>query len=364
MQRKAYVLYRFFDFDQNQPRIGGIQTYLTDLMEILNELGFKTIIFQPGDKEVYVQKSCYEVCQIKANSFYNVIRYIERIADIDNDLLIFGSDTLIVRNHFKHSIAIQHGISWDIPTFSKHSILRIVGATSFQTYMTVKRLERVSCLVCVDFNFQNWYRSQMDHERIPLTVIPNYTRIDSCNEKNNDIVRIIFARRLFPYRGTRVFTKAIKRILIEYKHVKVTIAGNGPDEQWMKDELNEFNNVEFTQYESSDSLLIHSDKHIAVVPTVGSEGTSLSLLEAMSAQCAVVASDVGGLSNIIIAGYNGLMVKAGDYEQLYRSIKMLIDDASERNRIARAGYDTVKYGFSYEMWKSRWIEVISSVTKA
>ena len=46
----------------------------------------------------------------------------------------------------------------------------------------------------------------------------------------------------------------------------------------MKAQLVDYSNVHFISYKSNESLLIHLDKDIAVVPTVGSEGTSLSLL--------------------------------------------------------------------------------------
>jgi len=108
-------------------------------------------------------------------------------------------------------------------------------------------------------------------------------------------------------------------------------------------------------------LEIHKDKHIAVVPTVGSEGTSLSLLEAMSAQCAVVCTNVGGITNIVLNNYNGKIVNAGDVDQLYQAIKELIDNPESRERLAKTGYETVKYAFSYERWVNQWSEVIKNI---
>lgn len=147
----------------------------------------------------------------------------------------------------------------------------------------------------------------------------------------------------------------------EYKNVAVTVAGNGPDEEWMKQRLNRYENVLFTHYESQESLEMHKDKHIAVIPTVGSEGTSLSLLEAMSAQCAAVCTNVGGMTNIVLNGYNGLMVNSGNVNQLYKAIKKLIDDPSLRETIAKNGYETVKQSFSYERWTEEWKKVLSEM---
>ena len=224
----------------------------------------------------------------------------------------------------------------------------------------VQKLSYVNGLICVDYNFLNWYRTQVNYVAAYTQVIPNYTRVASRQEKPMDDIHIIFARRLFEYRGTRVFTAAVKRILDEYKQVTVTIAGSGPDEEWMREQLSGYGTVEFIYYESQDSLRIHQDKHIAVVPTIGSEGTSLSLLEAMAAGCAVVCTNIGGMTNIVIDGYNGLMVSP-DEESIYRAIKKLVDDEQFRYQLADKAYETACQGFSYEKWKTKWETTIQGM---
>ena len=113
----------------------------------------------------------------------------------------------------------------------------------------------------------------------------------------------------------------------------------------------------FTQYCSDESVKFHSNFDIAVVPTIGSEGTSLSLLEAMSAKCAVICTNVGGMTNIIIDGYNGLMVTP-NIDQLYSAIKYLIDNKDIRNKISERGHDTIRKSFTFEKWEKKWREVL------
>jgi glycosyltransferase involved in cell wall biosynthesis len=167
---------------------------------------------------------------------------------------------------------------------------------------------------------------------------------------------------LWEYRGTRIFYEAIERILKEFDNVLVTIAGDGPDEIWLKDRLGKNQNVEFICYSSHESLLIHSNKQIAVIPTVGSEGTSLSLLEAMASKCAVICTDVGGLTNVIIDGYNGIIVPAGEPNALYEAIKNLIIDETLRENVANMGYETVATSFSLSKWKSAWAQKIKLIS--
>ena len=260
-------------------------------------------------------------------------------------------------------MALQHGIYWDVPVAeaetNKLIFVKTVVRKSLDAIKMLRNGAYFDLLVCVDYNYVNWYRALMPCPKTKLVTIPNFAPIFPPVEKPKDIVNIMFARRFVPFRGTRVFGWAIKRILSEFQNVHITLAGWGPDEDWLHKQLDEFGErVEFTTYKSEDSFSIHSDKHIAVIPTVGSEGTSLSLLEAMSSQCAVIGSDVGGITNILIDGYNGLITPAGDINKLYESIKLLIVNPEVRNYIANKGYETITKGFSFDIWKTKWIKTI------
>ena len=190
-------------------------------------------------------------------------------------------------------------------------------------------------------------------------MIPNFSVIpSSIPEKNNKIVHIIFARRLFTYRGTRLFANVAERLLNKYHDIKITIAGTGPDEKYIQQKLSKYTQVEFCTYNNDESLSIHADKDIAVVPTLGSEGTSLSLLEAMASGCAVVCTNVGGMTNIILDGYNGYIINPEE-EALYAAMTSLIENKDTRKMLQLNAYNTVSHAFSLEKWQKKWLQVIN-----
>ena len=76
---------------------------------------------------------------------------------------------------------------------------------------------------------------------------------------------------------------------------------------------------------------------VVVLPTLGREGMPTSLLEAMRAGVPVVASRVGGVSEIVQDGRTGLLVPPGDAQGLASAIGRLLGDAEERTRLATAG---------------------------
>ena len=77
----------------------------------------------------------------------------------------------------------------------------------------------------------------------------------------------------------------------------------------------------------------------------------------MASGCAVIASNVGGMSNIIIDGYNGLLINPVQTE-LVEALEKLIKDASLRKYLSEKAYETVKSGFSYEKWRNKWLKLI------
>lgn len=369
---RAHIIYpNYLNPDGDGMSIGGIQTYIANLIPVCRNEGYEVHIYQRSTVGFTknFDNAIIHGYQHQDAFTYTLFRYMfdcakENISQSE-DIIIFGSDACVVPCPGYRSVAIQHGIWWDIAAdkqpcsslkYLYHFLLK-----SRMAWCTIKRDALVRTLVCVDYNFVNWYRALTLYPKNVLRVIPNFSRLpESMPVKDAEPIRIIFARRLNTYRGTRLFANAITRIISEYPDIHITVAGTGPDEQYMKDKLGNMAGVTFTTYRSEDSLRIHSDKHIAVIPTTGSEGTSLSLLEAMSSGCAVICTNVGGMTNIVIDHYNGIMISP-DEEELYLAIRELINDRQLRNTLATRAYDTVQHSFSLEIWKNKWAQIIREI---
>lgn len=370
---RAHIIYpNYLAPDGKDMSIGGIQTYIANLAPVLRDEGYEVHIYQRSEQDFTVNRdeAIVHGCRHKDNFSYRLFLYLfdrarQNISQQD-DIVIFGSEACVVPCPGYCSIAIQHGIWWDIAQQEHVSAMKYLYHFLYKSRMawcTIKRDAMVNTLVCVDHNFVNWYRALTLYPKNKLYVIPNFSETpDTLPHKGVSPIRIIFARRFNTYRGTRLFTHSIARILSEYHDIEVTIAGAGPDEQYMRDRLEKLPGVTFTTYASNESLHMHQDKHIAVVPTTGSEGTSLSLLEAMASGCAVICTNVGGMTNIVLDHYNGIMISP-DEEELYQSLKELIDNASLRNTLSARAYDTVRDSFSLEIWRNKWRRIIRAVKR-
>ena len=365
--KTAYILYEnYLSRDGSRISVGGIQTYINNLIPIIQNLGYKVHIYQHSERNFEVEKDNVTISGISEGQKKEEIilafkRRILKEIRKESDLLIFGCETFAFESKEYKSIAIQHGISWDVP-FSKANTrfkyLVYYVRKSKRAWDTIRRVSSVRHLVCVDYNFVNWYRALTAFPLVKLNVIPNFTQIPVPKPvKPQNRINVIFARRLFDYRGTRIFTEAIKPLLKKYTNLYVTIAGEGPDEHFLKKKLGDFDRVEFTKYTCDQSLAMHADKHIALVPTLGSEGTSLSLLEAMASGCAVVCTNVGGMTNIVLDHYNGLMISPNSSD-LHDAIENLIDDANLREYVSLNAYETASQSFSISKWQRSWERVL------
>ncbi len=79
-----------------------------------------------------------------------------------------------------------------------------------------------------------------------------------------------------------------------------------------------------------------------VLPSVGPEACATVIMEAMACGKAVVATDIGGMPDLIDHGETGLLVRAGDVAALRRAMQRLLDDRVLLGRLAAASLARVE----------------------
>jgi glycosyltransferase involved in cell wall biosynthesis len=174
---------------------------------------------------------------------------------------------------------------------------------------------------------------------------------------------VLFARRYCEFRGTRIVAEAAQRALHCHPDLHFTFAGEGPDEQWLRDFFATESRVRFIKYSPEESLDVHLRHHVAIIPSLASEGTSLSVAEAMGAACAIVATAVGGITNMIIDGYNGLLVSPCA-PALSVALEQLVRDRAQMRRLGTNAYNVAAESFSLIKWRTRWREVIETISSS
>jgi glycosyltransferase involved in cell wall biosynthesis len=356
--------------------IGGIQNYLIGLSHVCMNKGFEVVVYQCADVDFQADYSGVKVIGKVTNpkdshkkQIKTILKKVENSLNKD-DILIFGTDAIAFKTkQFKRTISIQHGISFDFLSYHAHPKLLSNNfiATSYKILLCYRNLMRfLMCknVVCVDYNFKNWVRTIIPRSLTEnAVVIPNYailSKEEGANFKNLETIKILFARRFESRRGVDILIETIHEISQRYKNVEFTICGDGPMKNILIGKLNDYKNVVITRYGIGESEKFNLEHHITFVPTFGSEGTSFSLLEGMAAGSVPVVSNVGGLTNIVLDGFNGFISEPKSSE-FVKVISKLLDHPEQLKFISKNAKSTIEHSFSKDKWDQKWIEFIKSI---
>jgi len=373
------IFMRYLDPGGQQQTVGGVETYIEQLGLLAAALGWQPVVVQCAARSFDLSVGPVRVigvpCRLEQSTtaigrtlYPAAIKRVLR----PEDILIFGTDLLVVPTGNPRAIVIQHGISFDLPIryisprrwLRRWPFARLYRV--FNAYRAVRAFENCRNHVCVDYNFYNWYRTLATSEELHrVWVIPNFTATLSQighrrDEATDGTVRLIFARRFVDYRGSRLMADALSQILSKQLPVEMTFAGEGPDEVYLRNRFGNDPRVRFIRYRPSEAVQIHCCADIAIVPSIASEGTTFSVAEAMAAGCAVVATHVGGITNMIIDGYNGLLIPPSA-AALQTALERLINDGDLRRRLGQRAQQVAEASFGLERWRRQWTEVLTTV---
>lgn len=153
-------------------------------------------------------------------------------------------------------------------------------------------------------------------------------------------VNLLFAGRLDPPKRPELFIDmaAALRELHPKLKLRFLIAGDGPLRPLLENMVKErkFRNDELSFLGEQSNMSEIYERSDILVLTSQREGTPNVVLEAMANGLAVVATRVGGVSDLLAEG-RGLLVQSGDLEGLVLASKLLIVDKALRKHLGDAG---------------------------
>ncbi len=167
------------------------------------------------------------------------------------------------------------------------------------------------------------------------------------------------AGRLVPVKGPEFLVKASKYIISKYPDTYFLFTGDGPLEQDLKRKALEMgisDNIIFSGWRD-DLAKIISIYDIFVLPSLN-EGMGRVLVEAMALGKSIVASNVGGIPDLVTHGKNGFLVPPKNPKELAKYIQVLLEDKDKREKMGLAGKE-MAYNFTSE----RMVEKIANLYK-
>jgi L-malate glycosyltransferase len=148
-------------------------------------------------------------------------------------------------------------------------------------------------------------------------------------------------------KGQAFLIRALREVVRVVPAARLLILGNGRLESFLKTLVRDLGlerNVVFTGFRSDVGAFLNLFD-LLVVSSV-EEGLNSSILDALAVGVPVVASDAGGISEIITSGECGLLVPKADVEALSAGILWMLDHRVEAQAMARRGQARVAQRFS------------------
>jgi len=233
--------------------------------------------------------------------------------------------------------------------------ITLVGVEpSFQS-VTKFAIEQADAVTAVSEFLKKVTRESFETEK-EITVIPNFVDAERFSPKRDENMRRMFApddeviiahaSNFRPVKNIRTVVEVFFRIQ-RLMPARLMMIGDGP-ERVVAEKLARCvgigHLVKFLgSQENMEDLLPIAD--VFLLPSEH-EGFGLAALEAMSAETAVVATNVGGLSEFIESGRNGFLADPQDVDKMTEIVSELLSNPSLRGDIGRRGRETVLDLFS------------------
>lgn len=186
--------------------------------------------------------------------------------------------------------------------------------------------------------------SQMDCRVIYAGVDINASAREMSNRE--DMV-IGTAGRLVRVKGHLYLIRAFAMLLSEFPHARLEICGDGPDRILLEDEARRLGCAHAVLFLGwrDDFPQICTCWDIFALPSLA-ESFPIALLEAMAMGLPAVASDVGGVRELLEPEMSGLLVRPSDAETLVGALRELFSNVGLRFRMGAAGHATARKRFS------------------
>ena len=176
---------------------------------------------------------------------------------------------------------------------------------------------------------------------------------------------MIFAcRQLFPRKGIRFLIEAAAQLKPRFPDLKIVVAGDGferPDLIALAERLGIARDVTFLGWVPNSELpQYYRAAALSVIPSL-EEGFGIPAAEAMGCETAVVASDAGGLPEVVEHGVTGLIVPRGDANALAGAIGELLADPARRRRMGQAGRERALRLFDWDRSAEQFEQIYAGI---
>ncbi|MED1467600.1 glycosyltransferase family 4 protein [Bacillus salipaludis] len=339
--------------------IGGLQNYIANLKDGLEKLGYRVDIFSPEEFPVEETKGIYSEMLNDFKKFFrkrygtvskkilhnicNLSLYKMMLMNVD----FSKYDIIHAQDRFTCNVlgtikeASQKPILFTPHGFMTHSKLKFSliekGSIEERYFSTIdeQAIKNANQLIILCDAFRP-ILEKLGAENSCMTTV--YTGIDfEVKKSQNGQKKIIITcvSRLRPRKGHKYLFEALSLLKDDLYNVEVRIVGDGEMREELENQIKELKlkNVYFLGSRNDIPKLL-SQSDIFVQPTL-SDTLPISIIEAMFAKQAILATNVGGIPEIIQDNYTGLIVEPANPKELAEKLLLLVQNQLLRVVLAK-----------------------------
>jgi glycosyltransferase involved in cell wall biosynthesis len=257
-------------------------------------------------------------------------------------------------------LAVVSGFHPLVLTAWGSDILIDAKRNSLRRYLTNRALRKADRIICVSpILSEEIIKSGSASDRIVVSPVGVDTQKFNPRARSEILLRkfdvagsplVISTRNLGPIYDVETLIRAVPLVLQEFPRATFIIAGDGEQRSYLENlakTLGVSGSVRFTGWipnQEYPKYLASSDIYVS---TSHSDGTSISLLEALACGLAPAVTDIPANRPWVQDGSNGFLVPVGDYRMLASKIVLLLKDRDTRIRFGEAGRKLVSEKADY-----------------
>ncbi len=303
---------------------GGISSLCNMIIDEHN--GSNEIIFRPSMNDFSL--------------FGRVTHFLARIVSFPYERFVINPD--LVHIHFSHSLSTWRksflSLLW---RFSGTKVVMHAHSSDYKEYFpslswplrkfVMRTIGKADGLVVLSESWKEFYSSILDFNSEKIYVMETPVKKLPNSAKKEKIV--LFSGRIGDRKGAFRLLEAWASIPSKTRsdwNLILTGDGKVKKAQRIIQELSIGDSVSVKGWVEDQTLAdLMSACTIFVLPS-RNEGLPMSLLQAMSSECAVITSPVGGIPEVVKDRENGILVDPEDIGSLSESIRLLIEESELR----------------------------------
>ena len=253
--------------------------------------------------------------------------------------------------------------SWLNSNFKEY-IQLLIKSNIFDVTIGKFVIENSDHIISVSLKDLNVISDRFDLSQKSKHYIPNAVDISKFqrNEKLNRKY-ITYIGRLSYIKGIDVFLKMIREIHQLDKNLEFLIIGDGPLRPLVENAKKYLPITYYRQYPYSKIQNIYNMSKLIMI-TSRFEGLPTSILESLACETPVVASDVGGISEVLINEKNGILFNLNNQDKTIQKILEIVNQNSKLDNMGKNGRKIIEKNHSWQVVIDQILRVYEQALKS